>query len=121
MNDKHYAEIEPAKGVITVTMHDTGEQIAKSESALKLLEFHFGKVFPPVFYIPRDDVDLSLLTKNKSHSTHCPIKGDASYYSSKDGPENVAWSYEDPLTQVRLIKGYLAFDGKLTRLSRTPG
>ncbi|HEY2338793.1 MAG TPA: DUF427 domain-containing protein, partial [Burkholderiales bacterium] len=44
-----------------------------------------------------------------SHSTHCPFKGDASYFSFKGGPENAVWSYEAPYDEVTAIKGHLAF------------
>jgi uncharacterized protein (DUF427 family) len=44
-----------------------------------------------------------------SHRTHCPFKGDASYFSFKDGPENAVWSYEQPYDDVEVIKDLLAF------------
>jgi uncharacterized protein (DUF427 family) len=44
-----------------------------------------------------------------THATHCPFKGDASYFSLKDGPENAVWSYEQPYDEMTAIKGYLAF------------
>ena len=44
-----------------------------------------------------------------THSTHCPFKGDASYYSLKGGAENAAWSYESPYDEMAAIKGHLAF------------
>jgi uncharacterized protein (DUF427 family) len=47
------------------------------------------------------------------HSTHCPYKGDASYFSilAKDGTriENAVWSYETPFPAMKEIAGYLAF------------
>lgn len=115
---KHYAEIKPANKNVTVAAN--GKILATSGKALELTEFHFGKTFKPVFYIPRGDVDFSRLVKNEGHSTHCPIKGEASYYSlkTKDGLiENIAWSYEDPVSHVKAVKGHLAFDSKLTKLS----
>ncbi len=44
---------------------------------------------------------MSLL-KPTAHSTHCPYKGDASYFSIEaDGKtlENAVWSYEKPFPQ----------------------
>jgi uncharacterized protein (DUF427 family) len=67
--------------------------------------------YPPVLYVPRADVDMKLFTKT-AHSTHCPYKGDASYFSvNVDGRagENVAWSYEQPFEAVGSIKDHLAF------------
>ena len=63
-----------------------------------------------MLYIPRADVDLSLLTRT-TNSSHCPYKGDASYYSiNADGrtSENAIWSYEHP-NDMTEIAGYVAF------------
>ncbi len=100
-----------------------GAVIATSENALKLTEYYKGDIRPPVYYIPRADIDFSKLVKNESHSTHCPIKGDASYYSlqTEDGLiENIAWRYEDTLDHVAEIKYHLAFDGRLVRITQNP-
>ena len=59
----------------------------------------------------RADVDMSLLTRTQ-HTSHCPYKGDASYYSiSVDGrvAENAIWTYEQPFPGVTQIAGYMAF------------
>ncbi len=123
MNNKHYAEITPVKGTISAAARAGGSILTETTHALKLTEFHFGKVFPPVYYIPREDIDFSHLVKNEGHSTHCPIKGEASYYSlqTEDGLiENIAWSYENPIDHVADIKEYLAFDGKLVKITQTP-
>ena len=42
-------------------------------------------------------------------TTHCPFKGDATYYSIRDGGEDVVWSYETPYDEMKAIKGRLAF------------
>jgi uncharacterized protein (DUF427 family) len=44
-----------------------------------------------------------------AHTTHCPYKGDASYYSIAGGPENAVWSYEHPYDELLEIKDLLAF------------
>ncbi len=114
---KHYAQILPTKNPISITAHD--ETLANSKHALELTEFHFGKIFSPVLYFPRADVDFSNLVKNEVRTTHCPIKGDASYYSLKTPGglvENIAWSYENPVEGVKKIKDHLAFDTERTRL-----
>jgi uncharacterized protein (DUF427 family) len=63
-------------------------------------------------YIPREDVDMSRLTRT-THSTHCPYKGDASYWTIRGGGgrgvENGVWSYEAPFEAMAPIKGHLAF------------
>ena len=65
----------------------------------------------PVHYIPREDAMMDLL-KATTHSSHCPYKGDASYFSISAGDriaENAAWSYAQPLTAMAEIREYLAF------------
>jgi uncharacterized protein (DUF427 family) len=84
-----------------------GHVIADSGGALTLQEAGYK----PVQYFPRDDVDMAFLSRT-SHSTHCPYKGDASYFTiSRDGKiaENKVWSYEEPYDAVGVIRGHLAF------------
>jgi uncharacterized protein (DUF427 family) len=84
-----------------------GKTIADTTRALTLAEASY----PPVQYIPRDDVDMSALTPS-SHASHCPYKGDASYFTiSVDGKNsnNAAWSYQRPYPAMKQIAGYLAF------------
>ena len=84
-----------------------GKVIADTTRALALKE----ATYPVVQYIPREDADPSLLTKT-AHSTHCPYKGDASYFTIKAGDttlENAVWSYETPFPAMTEITGYLAF------------
>jgi len=61
-----------------------------------------------VFYFPREDVHLERLQPTDSVS-YCPFKGKASYWSTSDGGENVAWSYEDPYPEVSRLAGFVAF------------
>ena len=64
-----------------------------------------------MFYIPRADVAMEALTRS-DHSTHCPYKGDASYFSIAAGgksAENAVWSYEQPFPAMAQIKDRLAF------------
>jgi uncharacterized protein (DUF427 family) len=64
-----------------------------------------------VVYVPREDLDTDLLEKTE-HSTYCPFKGHASYYSIRVGDrvaENAIWSYEDPYDQVAELKDCAAF------------
>ena len=66
---------------------------------------------PDQQYIPRDDVDMTRLVRT-ALVTHCPYKGDASYWSIQSGPrtvENAVWSYETPYDDMAPIAGYLAF------------
>ena len=84
-----------------------GRIIADTRDALTLREASH----PPVQYIPREDVDMSLLQRT-DHASHCPYKGEASYYSIPLGGErsrNAVWTYENPHAAVAEIKGRLAF------------
>ena len=84
-----------------------GQVIADTTRALTLKEASY----PPVQYIPRDDVKMDLL-KPTSHTSHCPYKGDANYFSVKvDGrvTENAVWSYEQPFPAMAEIAGHLAY------------
>jgi uncharacterized protein (DUF427 family) len=85
-----------------------GDQvIADTRDALSLQEASY----PAVQYIPRRDVDLTLLERT-DHRTYCPYKGDASYFSVLPaGPDgvNAVWTYEQPYDAVGDIREYLAF------------
>ena len=84
-----------------------GAVLGESEDALELREGDYD----PVIYFPRNDIAMAFLDSTDK-SSHCPHKGDASYFSvvtKSRTLENVAWSYEDPKNGVAGIKGYLAF------------
>ena len=86
-----------------------GEVIADTKDAVALEETMSGStVAPVVYYVPRKDVKMDRLART-SHRTHCPFKGDASYFSLKDGPENAVWSYEQPYDEMSVIQDRLAF------------
>ncbi len=104
--DERFMAIEPNPRQVRVLLG--GVILAETKRALTLRE----QGHPPVQYIPRADVFMSLFERSP-HATHCPHKGDASYFSATaHGIEakNLAWSYDDPLPQVADIKGYFAFD-----------
>lgn len=105
IGDDHPIVIEPSR--TRVLVRAGGRVIANTTAALTLKEAGY----PPVLYIPRADVDMSLMERTE-HGTHCPFKGDASYYSVREGGTkavNAAWSYETPFDQVAAIAGHLAF------------
>jgi len=101
----HPITIEPSTSRIVVTV--AGQIVADTRAALTLREAHY----PPVFYIPRKDVDMTQLQRS-AHSTYCPYKGDAAYFSIPLGGErsvNAIWTYESPYPAVESIREYLAF------------
>lgn len=104
-NRGHSITIEPSTERVKVLFN--GEIIADSPRALLLRE---GRL-PPVYYFPRQDVRLDRLQRT-THSTHCPFKGDASYWTLSVGgkrAENAVWSYENPLPGVARIQRHMAF------------
>jgi uncharacterized protein (DUF427 family) len=106
---QHRVETRPAS--VHVRVMYEGELIADTREAVELHESTGeGKktVAPVVYYIPRKDVRMDRLARS-SHRTHCPFKGDASYFSVVDGPENAVWSYEAPYDEMLVIKERLAF------------
>lgn len=101
----HPISIEPNPRRVRVTF--AGRTIADTRRALTLRE----TTYKPVFYIPREDVEMAALVRT-SHASHCPYKGDASYFSiSVNGrtAENAVWSYETPFPAVAAIGGLVAF------------
>ncbi len=92
----------PAAKRVRVTLG--AEVLADSRDALEMREGSY----PPVYYVPRKDVKMERLVRT-AHATHCPYKGDASYFSIVDGPENAVWSYEQPYDEMRDIQDLLAF------------
>ncbi|NRA65359.1 MAG: DUF427 domain-containing protein [Pseudobacteriovorax sp.] len=63
------------------------------------------------YYFPEEDVVHDYLAASEL-STHCPWKGDASYFSVEifgETLEDAAWVYLHPSKEARRIKGYYAF------------
>jgi uncharacterized protein (DUF427 family) len=90
-----------------ITVSVNGKIIATTREALSLKEANY----PAVQYIPRGDANMAMLERT-SHSTYCPYKGDASYYSIPsrgDVGVNAVWTYEHPHDAMAQIKDYLAF------------
>ena len=100
----HPISITPHAGRVVVRAG--GKVIADSRQALALKEASY----PAVFYVPRADADMTALNRS-THATHCPYKGEASYFDLPTGAEgkNGVWSYETPHEAVAAIAGHLAF------------
>lgn len=84
-----------------------GVTIAESSAMMLLTEGDYA----PVRYFPRQDVDPAALVRT-THSSRCPWKGEASYFTLKgDGEQvaNAAWSYEQPIEAAAPIAGHIAF------------
>ena len=84
-----------------------GETIADSRR-VKLL---YEAGYLPVYYFPEEDVVRMDLLEATEHTTHCPFKGDASYWSVKVGDtvaENAAWDYPEPIDSAPPFAGLIA-------------
>jgi uncharacterized protein (DUF427 family) len=98
-------DLEPCSERIQVKLG--GETLADSTRTLTVLETKHD----PVVYFPRDDVRFEQLEAT-DHTSFCPFKGDASYWSARVKgrvEDNVVWSYEDPFDEVANLKDYVSF------------
>lgn len=107
----HPITLEPNPSRVVVRA--AGKVIADTTSALILRE----ATYPPVQYIPLDDVDPSAL-RPSTNKTYCPYKGEASYFSiavtqpntgEVDEITDAGWTYEQPYDAVDRITAHVAF------------
>ena len=103
----HRVDARPSSRAVTVRVGD----VVVATSSRPVVVSETG--LPNRWYLPTDDIRTELLVPSATTS-HCPYKGDASYWSFRsDGVDvaDVAWSYEDPYDGVRLIAGHRSFLG----------
>jgi uncharacterized protein (DUF427 family) len=82
-----------------------GDRVVLDTVGAQLL--HETGILPRV-YVPVEDVDASVLERTDT-STHCPFKGDASYWTLRVGDrviEDAVWAYEQPLEAASWLAGY---------------
>ncbi len=106
---EHTATLEPAEG--TWVIERNGAELARSDDAVLLIERFGERTADPVVYFPPDVLDGVDVIGSDLHTT-CPIKGQASYYSVRDGDDTLTdaiWYYPDPLPPLAPIAGYVAF------------
>ena len=97
--------IEPLGRPVTVSANG---MIVASSSRAKLLR---ETPYAPVIYIPFEDIDFSKLAAS-DHTTHCPYKGHASYWSVTPAGEtgrNAMWAYRTPYDEMVEIIDHAAF------------
>jgi uncharacterized protein (DUF427 family) len=100
-----HIRIEPHPGIARATLK--GQIVAESTAALVLRE----DGYPPRIYFPIGDVRMNLLTAT-ARRTHCPHKGDASYWTVAAGgteETDVAWAYRTPHDEVAAIGDHIGF------------
>ncbi|MCV3210571.1 DUF427 domain-containing protein [Mesorhizobium sp. YC-39] len=108
--------IEPYDGTVTVR---SGETVIASSTNAKLLT---ESPYPSVFYIPFADIDFGQLRKTE-FSTHCPYKGDASYWSVLPAAEvgkDAMWAYEQPFDEMVEIRDHGAFYANKVTIEAAP-
>jgi len=99
--------IDIASAGKSVRIEVNGQTIVDSDKALLMREQNH----PPVYYFPQSDVKMVNFQRT-DNATHCPFKGDASYWTLTVADrvlENVMWSYETPCDEVSDVKEYVAF------------
>ena len=109
--------IEPYAGTVTVRAGDV--VIASSANAKVLTE----APYPAAFYIPFADIDFDKLG-SAERSTHCPYKGDASYWSvlpAGETGQNAMWAYERPFDEMTEIGNHGAFYASKVTIEAKPG
>jgi class 3 adenylate cyclase/uncharacterized protein (DUF427 family) len=102
---EYRAVIEPSDRRVTVLF--AGVTVADTRRALVVYETRLA----PAYYLPIEDVRMDLMEPTE-YRTHCPFKGDASYWTLRVGDrvaENVAWGYEEPFADVAALAGHVAF------------
>jgi uncharacterized protein (DUF427 family) len=109
----HSIDLVPFEGTVRVAVG--GELVAESSRALELRETRHR----PRWYLPLEDVRDGVLEPSEKTS-HCPYKGDASYFSVRAGGElheDLVWTYVDPIPAVADIAGMVCFYDEKVDLS----
>lgn len=95
--------------------HDFPRRVRAEFGGVTVLDSERGRLLHetgllPVLYVPVDDLRQDVLTRT-DHTTHCPFKGDAAYWSVRAGgrvTDNAVWEYPRPLEQSSWLAGYAA-------------
>lgn len=115
MTEPHPHRLAISRSDVHVRVRHGDVELAESRRPVVLQE---GKL-PTRYYLPRADVRMDLLTPSATRS-HCPFKGDASYWSI-DGVADVAWTYETPVRGAEEIADLICFYGEKVELSVDAG
>lgn len=106
---RHFMRVLPCPGVVVVRAG--GTEIGRSARATEVREVAYD-IYPPVFYLPRADLDMARLRANQ-RSTHCPLKGNTAYFDivTDDGVvAEAAWSYVEVIEGAAALRDLVAFD-----------
>lgn len=112
-NPHHFMVLKPVDRTVRIWF---GEQLlADTSDALCLVEIS-RKAHDPVLYIPAKDMVFELDEIDKT--THCPLKGDASYFGV--GGVEVGWAYREPFDFASELAGRHAFWSDKVRIEQEP-
>lgn len=101
---RHYMRFRPVTAEVIVK--SGGVELARSNKAMRMLEIA-RDVYDAVLYVPIDSLSNELQPV-PGKTTHCPLKGDASYFALP-GQDPIAWSYQTTFEFAKAINGYAAF------------
>ena len=115
---RHYCVVDSYNRKLTIKH---GEVTLVSTTNAKILKEVGKSVYNPVLYVPKEEMLVELLPEAERNS-HCPIKGDASYWVMKDKPleSYFAWSYEKALPMARKVEGHIAFNPEYISFTSEP-
>ncbi len=107
---RHYCVVDPYQRKLTITFQ--GKEIVSTTNA-KILKEVGKSVYDPVFYVPKEEVLIDLASESE-RTSHCPIKGDATYWMPKEGTTSnyFAWSYEEALPMAKKVESHIAFNSE---------
>ncbi|MGH1356746.1 MAG: DUF427 domain-containing protein [Thalassovita sp.] len=106
----HFMWVQRVAGQVSI--YHENLVLAVSNDALRVIEVGTD-VYEPVLYLPSRDICTDL--RSGQLTTHCPLKGDASYFDLVDAAgsiivANAAWSHPEPLDIAASLQGHVAFD-----------
>ena len=118
---RHFMRLKPVARQVTVMLD--GKTLAQTRRGIRLVEVS-NDVYDPVIYIPRADI-VSPLQRVPGRTSHCPLKGDASYYAVEgwmpsDDKDYLAWSYDAPFDFARELAGLIAFNSAWVSVTEAP-
>lgn len=108
--DKHFYQWKKPQQRVRIYLGDT--LLADSTDTVLVKEMGHD-LYDGVYYFPKSDVATDQLAVQPDKVTHCPIKGDSTYYQFQGEGKTVpdlAWSYEAPIMGEEVIGGRVAFD-----------
>lgn len=108
-NPNHFMVARPVAQRLRIFLG--ARMLAETKNALCLIEVG-RKAHDPVYHVPPEDLRVPL--DKTDRTTHCPLKGDASYFAL--GGEEVGWAYLAPFEFAAVLAGLHAFWASKVRI-----